>query len=618
MKKWTGFWGKYWKGICGILAYLAVCGCLYLFRLQQVKQASFSVAGVLMLPGFYWLLSVTRQKLPDAGEGKKRRRMIRYSAVFAVLFSLSMILGYQLQENGHTDYGAWGKAGILWETICLAIAVFPFFAMLFRGIDRLGWAGEARGKVWKSGAVFGVSAVVIACCLLPVWLAYYPIVMSYDFHRQVNEAVKGFIWFNPYQPLAHTWVIWCFVQLGYLFGNLQSGVAGMAVFQILLYALTAGYACAFLYRVSRRKWAVVAATLFFGVFPLNSVLVVCTTKDVLFGVLFLLFGLLLAERSFFAGGRKKVVIDVLLVLEGCVMVQFRNNAIYALAVYAVVWVIFAARKEKLRVLLLCVLLLAGGRGLGAAIKAALGTQIPPMKVEMYSVPIQQFGRVGWRYGEALSQEEKRIVDTYVPMADWPYYNPPIADSIKSSVGIERFPYTWEGHIAQLAQDWLTIGLSYPNEYVDAFLELTRGYWFLDDRSYAECLGWGEEGRMGILYTYNSAMLEDGRDILHETKFPWLEGQLEKIVSGNAFYHWPVLSLLFKAAFYCWALALVFAAFLFRGQKRQAVYCGFVLLYMATMLLGPVVQIRYVFPAMLMLPVLLGLLALPPADGEKGL
>ena len=146
-------------------------------------------------------------------------------------------------------------------------------------------------------------------------------------------------------------MIWVFLQLGRRLGNLEAGFGAMALFQMLLYSLVTAYCCVFLYRVTRRRWTVIAATLFFALLPLNTVLVVCTTKDVLFTILFLLFHLLLAERFFYSSGRKKLLMDALLVLVGVVMVQFRNNALYAVAIYAVIWLILAARKEKLRVLL---------------------------------------------------------------------------------------------------------------------------------------------------------------------------------------------------------------------------------------------------------------------------
>lgn len=591
-----------------IFALMGVYGFLYLLRIAGVDKASFSGLGLPALIAIYVLLDQTKEKLLKLTDVKQRKRRIRYAAIVSYILSLTMIMGYQLQNSGSMDYGVKGKGLILLRALFLCFTFFPFGNMLIYGIEKIASAEASVKKkhVWKNKAVMGVCAAVIFACLIPVWLAYYPIIMSYDFHRQVNEAAKGFIWFNPYQPLLHTLIIWCFLQLGFLVGDLQAGMAGMALLQILLYSLVTAWACAKLYEITKAKWAVVAATLYFGVFPLNSVMVVCTTKDVLFSILFLLFCLLLIERFFFSRGRKQYILDALLVLEGCVMIQFRNNCLYAVAVFGVVWLIFAPKREKLRVLLVAMLLVAGGKGMSVGIRAALGTHLLEPRLEMYSVPIQQFARVGNRYGEALDPKISSLLSVYMPEEFWEYYNPPISDTVKGGLG-QIYADIWEGHELELLRDWGTIGLSYPNEYIDAFLELTRGYWFLDDRSYAECLGWGVEGRMGIIYTYNSSEIAGIGPIEHVSKFPWLEAQLEKIVSGNAFYNWPVVSLLFKAAFYFWGLFVVFGGFLYLRKKKHALICAFPVLYMLTMLLGPVVQIRYLFPIMVLLPVLIALI-----------
>ncbi len=604
----------------GLLAFLGTYGICHLVELAGAVPFSFSVMSILLFPVLYGMLAYTGKQL-SALEKRQRRRRYGYAGAAAYLFAVSMIMGYQLQMRGMTDGGWQGKGLLLIRAICIAIAVFPLGNALFWYLETLGADKEQKAesrKEWKTGVVFMGSAVFVFVCLIPVWLAYYPIIMSYDFHRQVNEAAKGFIWFWPYQPIAHTWIIWVFLQLGYRMGSLENGMAGMALLHMLLYALTTAYAITFIYRMSRKKWAVAAAALFFGIFPLNSVMVLCTTKDVIFSILFLLFVLLLAERFFAERGkgsdaenfaetfRGRLKWDLLILLEGCLMVQFRNNAIYALAVFGILWVAAAPKKEKLEVLLLCVLLIVGGKGTAAVIKAALGTQIPGAKAEMYSVPMQQFARVGYLHGAGFDEETRQLLNQYVSQGAWGGYNPAIADGIKAASG-GAFEAAGDGHMAQLFSDWLKLGLRYPNEYIDAFLELTRGYWFLDDRSYTECLGYGIEGRMGIIYTYTSSEIEGVGDIKHESKFPWLEEQLEYIVSANAFYKWPVLSVLFKAAFYGWGLLLLFIAFLFRQQKKQAILCLFPMLYLATMLLGPMVCMRYVFPIMLVLPVLAVLL-----------
>ena len=597
-------------------------GCLYLLGIAGVQQSLFSALCLPILAAVYLLVGRTAEDLVRIEDRKQRRRRICFGEAAAYLFSLAMIMGYQLQNTGVTDYGVKGKGLILIRAFLLSMAFFPFGNMLFAGIEKIGRrAVPEEKKPWKAGTVMGISAALIFVCLIPVWLAYYPLVMSYDFHRQINEAAHGLIWFVPYQPLAHTWVIWCFLHLGYLIGDVEAGFGFMALFQMVLYALVTGYSCAFVYRVTRRKWTVAAAVLFFGVLPANTVLVMCSTKDVIFSTLFLLFHLLMAERFFFCEGKKKIAVEVCLIVTGCLMMQFRNNCIYAIAVYSVFWILFTAGRERLRVLLLCVLLLAGGKGMSVAVKEAIGTEIPDsmQKVEKYSVPAVQFARVGYMYGETLDPELYELLDWYLPADVWSGYVPYIADGMKSNI---RMMEAWEGHLPQLIKDWARIGAEYPNEYIDAFLELTRGYWFPDDRSYAECLGWGTEGRMGLIYTYISSEVDPEaggvKEVKHVSKFPWLETQLEKLVSGNSFYCWPVLSLLFKASFYFWALWISFAACIYLRRRTQALFCLSPVLYMATMLLGPVVQIRYSFPIMVMMPLLLGILCVRGPAESGGL
>lgn len=593
------------------LAFPATYGLCYLGNLAGMANAPFSAVSVPLMAAVYILLAYTGHNLSKLPDKTALRRRCLYAGLVSLLFCIAMIMGYQLQATGLTECGLKGKGLILFRSACLSIAFFPFWNLFFQAIEHIAThkrpSADTR-KAWSPLTVFILGAVAVFVCLIPVWLAYYPIIMSYDFHRQVNEAAKGFAWFWPYQPIAHTWVIWLFLQLGIRLDNLEAGMAGMALFQMLLYSLTTAYAAAFLYRATKRKWPVIAALIFFALFPLNSVMVICTTKDVLFSVLFLLFALLLAERFFFVQGRRLYIQDALILLVGCLMTQFRNNAIYAVAVFGILWVVFAGKRERLRVFLLCFLLAAGSKGTSAAVKAALGTELEAPKVEMYSVPIQQFARVGYYHGDELDSGLWALLNSCINAESWPEYNPPLADTVKSS-GVE-FPVTGEGHLKQFLTNWFTFAARYPNEFLDAFLELTRGYWFPDDTSYAECLGYGPEGRMGIIYTYTSSEIENVGEISHTSKFPWLEEQLEKIVSANAFYQWPVLSVLFKSSFYFWGLCLTFAAFLYLGRKKQALFGMLPLVYMATILLGPVVQMRYLFPIMLTLPLLVSLLILP--------
>ena len=395
--------------------------------------------------------------------------------------------------------------------------------------------------------------------------------MSYDFHRQVNEAYNGWIWFNSYQPLIHTWLIWLFLQIGGALGSNEAGMGLFTLFQMLVVSATMGYACAAIYRMVKRKWAVALAVLFYGIFPFCSVSMMIGTKDAIFSALFLTFTILLTERNLFHEKRKWIM-EIPLFLTAVMMMLFRYNALYAVAAFGVLSLVFAKGREKLRIFLLCALMTVGGKAAQEGLQHGLGTVIRGSDIEKYSLLLQQFGRVGYLHGEDMDPEMYALVDKYVSADSWQDHMPALADASRAGVS---FAEVWEPDMAQVVKDWFKVG-------------------------------WEYQERKGAIFTNNSSASDTYEGIQHISKFPWLEEKLEDIVTNNAFYDWPVISVLFKPAVYNLSLLLVTVALLYRKQKKQAYICLFPLVYFGTMLLGPTVQFRYVVPVMITVPLLAAL------------
>jgi len=577
-----------------ILSFLGAYGVCYLLELTGSGHPDYSVMSVLFAAAVCFLLNRIRRD--------RTGKHYIYSAAVSFCFSLFLILGYQLDRYGMTDGGVKGKTMILLRTLCLTIAVFPFGDMLFNLIEKIPFGMEKTERPWKRGAVFGISFGSIFLLWIPVWMAYYPIVMSYDFHRQVNEAYNGWAFFNSYQPLIHTWLIWLFLQIGGAVGSNETGMGLFALFQMLVVSAAMAYACAAIYKMVKRKWAVVLTVLFYGIFPFCSVSVMIGTKDAIFSALFLTFTILLAERNLFHAERKWIM-EIPLVITAILMMMFRYNALYAVAALGVLSLLFAKGKERLRIFLLCAVMTAGGKAAQEGIQHGLGTVIRGSAVEKYSVLIQQFARVGYLHGADMDPEIYDLVDKYVSAESWQNHMPALADASRSGVS---FAAVWEPDMGQVVKDWFRVGLEYPDEYIDAFLCVTEGYWFPDDRTYCEMQGWGGGDRHGAIYTNNSSSSDTYEGIQHISRFPWLEEKLEDIVSNNAFYNWPVISMLFRPAVYTLSLVLITVALIYRKQKKQAYICLFPLVYFGTMLLGPTVQFRYVVPVMITVPFLAAL------------
>ena len=109
-----------------LLTMCGVYGVAYLFSLQPANRIYYSVLNVLLAVGIYCLLQQTERKLKNIEMKRGRKRRIYYVAVISFLFSLSMVMGYQLQNLGMTDCGVHGKVMILIRSLCLSVAAFPF------------------------------------------------------------------------------------------------------------------------------------------------------------------------------------------------------------------------------------------------------------------------------------------------------------------------------------------------------------------------------------------------------------------------------------------------------------------------------------------------------------
>ena len=593
-------------GLPACLSFVGTYGVSVLFSLVSGSVFTNSLGSVMLFAALLLLLKHVLTGLGEAENTKEQKRRLIWATVISIFFALTWIAGYQLRMNGMLDGGVKGKVLLLLKSVALGVALWPFVNGILGLVER--WSAKmdsayADRAFLKKRYLFVLLWLGIFACWIPVFLAYYPAIMSYDFHRQSIEAMLGFEWFYDYQPLAHTWLFWVAFQIGKAVGSLQFGMACYTLLQMLIFAAAGAYSCVVVYKLTHRRFAPFLVGAFWAFFPFVSVFAVCTTKDVYFTALFVIFVCLFVEITFLQT-EKKLWLEIVWVLEGILMMLFRNNALYAVAVFGVLYLLLGEKKRRVRMLVLCLLLCLGGKGALEGMHVVLGTQIRGSGIEMFSVPINQFARVGNIHGDQLPEEISEMIDTYVPKELWEKYNPWISDPIKGNMGTV-YDEEWEGKIGQMLVAWAKVGLQYPNEYIDAFLHLTSGYWFIDDVSWAEVLGYGREGRMGAIYTYTSntsEVIPEG--IPQESKLPKLQYALEGIVSDNQFFEWPVISLFFKPAFYSWVLLGIFLMAIYTKQKSKWVFCLLPLTYLATMFLGPVTQSRYILPIMMITPILL--------------
>ena len=244
---------------------------------------------------------------------------------------------------------------------------------------------------------------------------------------------------------------------------------------------------------------------------------------------------------------------------------------------------------------------------------------PGPKTEMYSVPIQQMGHVVFFKKDMLSEDELATMEEYLTgSTEWTNFNLTLADAQKACANSDAWT-----NMPKMFKDWLHFGVRYPDDYIDAYLGLTSGYYFPDDVSISQHLGYGRESMRGLIETFNASKplddcypgvksesklpwlqyLLEGPVSDEESKIPWLQYMLEGPVSDEMYLNWPVISVLFRPAFYCWAAFLLYGVLMYKKRYRELAAASLQLMYFLTVAMGPVANIRYVFQLMIGLPVL---------------
>lgn len=581
-----------------------------------LTAAGFSGLCILMkdsgyMPDLFWslysplilvFLFVTEKDLYNLilKDGKVSRRIAKYALIFGTLFGIATDAGYQFARTEMTLPGLKGKFIIFITGALLSALFLPATYRIFRFVEGLypSLSKKEENKI-KPLKAFFICLIVLQLFWLPAFLAYYPAIMSYDFHRQFGEAVRGYIWFFEYQPLSHTFLIRMAYLLGLKMGDLAKGMAVLAFFQSLILSSSISAGIVYVYKKTGKKPAIFWLVLF-ALLPFNPVLAISMTKDIIFSAFFAFVILLVCKMKDGARG----ITCVLFFICGIVNILFRNNAPYAMIFLIPAFLLIEkGLKKKLLMSLMVLVTIVSGLGSKTLIRTTMNA-IPGSKTEMFSVPITQMTRVIKYQRENLTEEQYTILMKYITDFIWGDYNPYIADGPKGQVSLYN-EEAWTGDYKALLKDYVILGKAYPNDYLDAFLGLTLGYWFIDDKSHCEMLGYGADSDMGLLYTFNVAyndVVPDG--IASHSYLPGVEKMYSEIVNGNSYYNWPLVSYLMRPAFYMWLFILaIFAAIYKRSRYSMAVF-SYPLFYFFTMLLGPTVNFRYVYPFIVSLPVMM--------------
>lgn len=524
-------------------------------------------------------------------------RSLLYGCGFALILAFFLGIGSELAHYEQLLPGM----GSLIRRFAVPVMAVPLLGALcsFAFEARSGEIRRIQASTSCRTIPFAAFFLLFAVCYGAALLAFFPGILNYDFEFEISQYIRGS--YEAQHPVFHSLLTGSLYSLGIaLFGSSTAGAAAYSVFQIL--ALSAMYACACRFLQRRVPLPVtLAVTACFALLPFHGILAISTVKDSLFTGLCVLLCIqlwaLAEDAEAFLSSKWRACAFLLTCL---LMALLRHNGVFAY-VPACLSLLLVGRARRKRALLLCAATLVSclciPRGLEALVQAS-----PGPATELLSVPCQQLARTAERAD--ISEEEYLTINDWFSYATY-RYRPHDADPCKSA------NFNYERYVREPEAFWALYreyAARYPRIYIEAFLENCAGLWNPDDTSHAHSLS-SEQWDFVYLKSENiipDILTQTWGEIEATSYFPAYRNVLFSVAHHARHEQLPFLSLLFRPSFYVYLLLLSTLRLLHQGQKRRAISLLPVWGIFLSLLFSACIIIRYAYPIMSAVPVMLAL------------
>lgn len=559
-----------------------------------------TVVFICLFAVFYKTLSVENNFCIN---GSVREKVC--NAFLAVFFAVCMVIGKA--QNAHPDL----KYPVLALVLLPGYVWFFYFALsycnqwLIKKIAAYTISTPSKISEWIFEKHVVLSTFLfIFLCRLPYLIAFFPCSMSWDGGAQISNFYGIEIFTNHHPPLcsffygAIAWYSqkWSCANLGmFMIPLAQTALSAWAISQI----------CILLRKLQSPYWLRWSVWLYYALFTVWCIFDVTVIKDSLYWQFTLLFAVQFANFLYFPNEFLNSWRNlVLTLLYAILMMQVRNNGVFVVLFMLPVAIICSSKRKKWYMTATLAVAFICSAFLNQIVYPAAGVINLEEKVDTYCIMFQQTAKYVQEHPDDVTEEEKKILNTVFDYEELQQaYEPHLADWVKNCLrkqeGSTDDP---DGSFfAGVKEDYFEVWLAqlkrHPLTYVDAFLECSYGYYYPDERTYKEGLGFYEEQR--AMFT-NS--MSDAHQIEGFAKARFLLEQISKLEFV------PGIGILYRCGFYAWCVMYALAYAIMHKKYYMAVMTIPAVTNFLVCMISPVnTCIRYVMPTMAMVPVLLALM-----------
>ena len=548
-------------------------------------------------------------------------RKFKYIAFFWFIISVQYIIGDSLQYNG---YSINSLLDFIMKLIAIILLSIIFTTMhyccieiikkikqyrkekkLYKNTEKKAKNKKAYIKIWEKLKKYRmlIYFCIIILCWVPILLAYYPAIVSYDGGYQIRDFIFKHGQMN-HHPVIITLLYSAFYELGLLHGYANWGMFWFSIFQMTFMASIFSYAITFVEDRTQNKIVTIISLLFYALFPYNKLMSIITTKDVIFAGMFLLFLI-----NFYKAFEKKLKLKdyILLVITGTIMLLTRNNTVIILAA-SVPFIFFILLKDKAnlkKAMIILLLTIISYKIVNACIYANTTNINDEGTPRLYPFA-QATAKIARECEDELTEEEKEKISYY--FTDYKKlaikYKPAIADDavkLMKSENINKDKKEFYNFMWQLAK-------KYPGKFIDSGLNTIRGLWYINDMSFNTIHHDNMKNVAGALELYSFPIKKNNPiyRLSIQSKIPKLRKFYNKMFCLNEYENIPVLYILFQPATYLY-ISLAFLLYVIYKKENIKKTIGIIIfLYAISNIAGQCALVRYIYPVIVCTPLMMAL------------
>ena len=463
---------------------------------------------------------------------------------------------------------------------------------------------ENHVKVWNKLKKYRalIYFCIIILCWVPILLAYYPAIVSYDGGGQIGNYV-----FNngkmSHHPVLITLIYVSFYKLGLLYGDANWGMFWFSIFQMTFMASIYSYVITFAEDRTQNKIVTIISLLFYAVFPYNQLMSIITTKDVIFAGMFLLFLI-----NFYKAFEKNLKLKdyILLVITGTIMLLTRNNTVIILAasIPFIFCILFKDKENLKKAMIILLLTIILYKIVSVCIYANTNSTNDEGSPRLFPFA-QATAKIVRESEDELTEDEKEKISYYFTNYEKlaKDYKPAIADNtanLTNSKNINKDKKEFYIFMWQLFR-------KYPVKFIDSGLNTIRGLWYINDTSFNTINHDKMKHIAGALELFtNPIKLDPKYKLSIQSKIPKLRSFYNKMFCLNEYENIPILYILFQPATYFY-ISLAFLLYVMYKKDNTKKTIGIIIfLYAISNIVGACALVRYLYPVIVCTPLMLAL------------